>query len=341
VSLGTLSLDTLSLDESTAIARHLAPLGQPGGGARADVVVGIGDDGAVLRPPPGQDLVLTTDTLAEGTDFPPGFPPGDIAWRALAANLSDLAAMGATPAWATLALTAPGLADDWLAAFAAGFRALAAPHGLALVGGDLGRGPLSLTLTLAGFVPAGQALRRSGAAPGDLLFASGTLGDAALGLAILLGRRPAPDSAAEAGFLYRRFARPEPRIALGERLRGIASSAIDCSDGLVADLGHLLTASGVGALIQLDRLPLSPALRALPPAEAWGYACGGGDDYELLFTCPPPRRAALVAALAGLAPTPLAIATEIGRIAQGSGLGLLAPDGQPWFPPATGYQHFS
>ncbi len=242
---------------------------------RDDVVLGVGDDGALLRPRPGFDLVMVTDTLVEGTHFKSGASPRSVGHRALAVNLSDLAAMGAEPAWALLALTLPSTDESWIKEFSAGFLALAKAHGVALVGGDTTRGPLSITVQAVGYVPKGQGLVRSGAKVGDVVLVSGTLGDAAAGLHDLNED------------LRERFDFPTPRVALGQALLGTASAAMDVSDGLLADLGKLSAASGVGAALELECLPLSTALietRGLDAARR--LALTGGDDYELLFTLP-------------------------------------------------------
>ena len=245
---------------------------------RADVVLGVGDDGALLRPKAGFDLVMVTDTLVEGTHFKAGASPRSIGHRALAVNLSDLAAMGATPAWALLALTLPATDESWIKEFAAGFLDLARQHDVALVGGDTTRGPLSVTVQAIGYVPHGRGLRRSGARVGDVVLVSGTLGDAAAGL---------HDSN---DYLRARFDYPAPRIALGESLLAVASAAMDVSDGLLADLAKLTAASGIGATLAIESLPLSNELLAVKGLdEARRLALTGGDDYELLFTMPPAR----------------------------------------------------
>lgn len=245
---------------------------------RADVVLGVGDDGALLRPKAGFDLVMVTDTLVEGTHFKAGASPHSIGHRALAVNLSDLAAMGATPAWALLALTLPSTDEFWIKEFAGGFLALARQHDLALVGGDTTRGPLSVTVQAVGYVPHGRGLRRSGARVGDVVLVSGTLGDAAAGL---------HDSNE---YLRGRFDYPTARIALGESLLDVASAAMDVSDGLLADLAKLTAASGVGATLEIENLPLSESLLAVQGLEvARRFALTGGDDYELLFTMPEAR----------------------------------------------------
>lgn len=245
---------------------------------RDDVVLGVGDDGALLRPKAGFDLVMVTDTLVEGTHFKSGASPHSIGHRALAVNLSDLAAMGAKPAWALLALTLPATDESWLKEFASGFLDLARQYGLALVGGDTTRGPLSVTVQAIGYVPYGRGLRRSGARVDDVVLVSGTLGDAAAGL---------HDSN---DYLSQRFDYPTPRIALGESLLDVASAAMDVSDGLLADLAKLTAASGVGATVTIDSLPLSKELLGERGRdEARRLALTGGDDYELLFTMPPAR----------------------------------------------------
>ena len=296
--------------------------------ARDDVVLGIGDDAAVLRVPPGRLLVVATDTLNAGVHFPEGTAPADIGWKSLAVNLSDLAAMGATPAWCTLSLSLPEGDAGWVEGFLDGFLELAASLRMALVGGDTTRGPLSICATVHGLVGEGAALRRDGARVGDDVWVSGTLGDAAGALS--LGQR-CPDA------LRNRLDRPEPRIALGLALAGVATSAIDVSDGLLADLGHVCTASGVGARIDLDLLPASAALRdAFDAAARRGLQAAGGDDYELCFTAAAAQRQA-VAEAARDSGTPL---TRIGSIVAGAEVQALDADDRPWQPPRTGYAHF-
>jgi thiamine-monophosphate kinase len=305
---------------------------------RDDVLLGIGDDAALLRPPADQLLAVSCDVLNEGVHFLAADLPFDVGWKALAVNLSDLAAMGATPAWALLGLSLPAADADWLDAFLDGFMTLAAQHGVALVGGDTTRGPRSIAVTVQGFVPAAAALRRDAAKPGDDLWVTGTLGDAAAGLALALGAPPAADWAAEhRDFLLARLHRPTPRIAAGLALRGVARAAIDVSDGLLADLGHVLAASRVGAELWLDALPASPALAAVDAPARWCWQAGGGDDYELCFTAPAAHRDAVEAALAASA-TP---GRRVGTIVASPGLRALAPDGRQWHPPHAGYQHFA
>ncbi|MBU3672935.1 MAG: thiamine-phosphate kinase [Sinobacteraceae bacterium] len=319
------------------------------GASRSDVPIGVGDDGAILRPPPGFDLVAVSDTLVEGVHFPQGAAPRSIGHRALAVNLSDIAAMGATPAWALLSLTLPTVDEPWLAEFSAGFGVLACEHEVALVGGDTTRGPLTLGVQVLGFVPQGEGLRRSGGRPGDLLCVSGTPGDAAAGLALLqrASARPAVPSAevssstlsAPLATLQQRFEYPTPRLALGARLRTLASAGIDVSDGLYGDATKLAAASGCAVHIEPQRLPCSAALTAavaagvFTAAEAMAFVCAGGDDYELLFTMPPAAIPALQADI------DRGDVTIIGALASGAGLWLLE---QGVAQPATaaGFDHF-
>jgi thiamine-monophosphate kinase len=256
---------------------------------------------------------MALDTLVDGAHFPSGFDARFVGHRALAVNLSDLAAMGAEPAWALLGLTLPAADEHWLAGFSAGFDALARRHGVALVGGDTTRGPLTVSVSLAGTVPTGRALMRDGARAGDDLWVSGTPGDAAAGLAILQGRLGAQGRARDA--LLARFQLPQARVALGIALRGIATSCIDVSDGLLGDLGKLCAASGVGADIASRELPLSAGLCSVAPADARiAFALSGGDDYELLFTADPRQRAALAALDAGVVLRRIGAVTEAGEV---------------------------
>ncbi|MBA2591301.1 MAG: thiamine-phosphate kinase [Gammaproteobacteria bacterium] len=313
----------MPISEFDIIARYFTPASV----GRDDVLVGVGDDGAVLQVPAGSALVVSTDTLVRDVHFSDDYSPEDIGYKALAVNLSDLAAMAAQPAWASLALTLPRADEGWIADFARGFFDVAEAHGVALVGGDLTRGPLTITVGVYGFAPTGLSLRRSGARPGDEIFVTGTLGDAALCLAGL----PSPHRA----YLETRLRRPTPRVAEGLSVRGLASGGIDISDGLAADLGHLLTQSGCGATVYLDRLPLSPALRALDdPDRRRALALAGGDDYELCFTVPPQQRPVLESRWRG------APITCIGRIESSPGLRWISADGSAYHPPREGYRHF-
>jgi thiamine-monophosphate kinase len=311
--------------------------------ARADVHLGIGDDAALLGVPAGQELVVCTDTLVAAVHFPLATKAHDLGWKALAVNLSDLAAMGATPAWALLALTLPEPDRDLVAGFAEGFAELAAQHRVALVGGDTTRGPLSATVTVHGFVPSQHALLREGASAGDLVYVTGTLGDAAAGLRCLDPR----DAQAHALFhapgdtrelLIGRLHRPTPRIAAGLALRDVASACIDVSDGLLADLGHIARASGVGIEVDLETLPASSALLALFDAEArLPLQAAGGDDYELAFTAPAARERDLLRDLARIG----CGATRIGRVVAGEGVRLLDAARQPVALRRRGWEHFA
>ncbi|MDX5374913.1 MAG: thiamine-phosphate kinase [Gammaproteobacteria bacterium] len=317
--------------EFDLIERYFRPLGQGAG-----VALGIGDDTAILDPGPGCQLLVTVDTLVAGVHFPEGATPPDIGYKTLAVSLSDIAAMGGTPRWATLALTLPSADETWLAAFARGLGEACSVYGVALVGGDTTRGPLTLSLQLLGEVAAGRALRRDGARAGDGIYVTGTLGDAGLGLACELEGLSLPP--ADAAHCRGRLHRPTPRLAVGQGLHGLATAAIDVSDGLLADLGHLLERSGVGAELRLETLPLSSAMRAAMAAGQadWHLPLAAGDDYELLFTAPIDQEAAL-AQLASAAGCPI---TRIGRILAGTGTRVLGPDGQPWQPARRGYDHF-
>jgi thiamine-monophosphate kinase len=299
---------------------------------RGDVVLGIGDDAALLRVPAGRLLVVATDTLNAGVHFPDDTAPGDIGWKALAANLSDLAAMGAQPAWCTLSLSLPHDDAAWLDAFLDGFLALADAHDVALVGGDTTRGPLSVCVTVHGVVAPEAVLRRDGARDGDDVWVTGTLGDAAGALAQWRAGTTLDPR------LRARLDRPTPRVAAGLALAGLAHAAIDLSDGLLADLGHVCVASGVGAEVDVDALPASDALRAAFDADArHALQAAGGDDYELCFTAPAEARAAIddAASASGIP------VSRIGRIVATPGVRARHQDGTPWTPPRAGYQHFA
>jgi thiamine-monophosphate kinase len=321
----------MALSEFALIERYFRSCGAQ----RPDVVLGVGDDAALLNPSSDCELVAAADTLVAGVHFPPGSPPASIGHRALAVNLSDLAAMGARPAWALLALTLPKSDEAWLEEFAAGFGALARAHDVALVGGDTTRGPLTVTVQLLGQVPRGAALRRSGGRAGDELFVSGTPGDAAAGLALEQGRLMAP--AAAAGYLRERFLWPAPRMALGERLRGYASACIDVSDGLLGDAAKLAAASRTGVELASEQLPLSEALLESAGARhACELALSGGDDYELCFAVPPHKVAALLAEL----PPQRWGYRRIGSLCAAPGARVLR-DGTVMEFSHSGYQHFS
>ena len=268
--------------------------------ARQDVQLGIGDDCALLTVADKQQIAVSTDTLVEGIHFLKTISPADLGYKALAVNLSDLAAMGADPAWVSLALTLPAVDSDWLEAFSDSLFAQLDYYGMQLIGGDTTRGPLSLTLTIQGLIPTGRALLRSGARVGDWIFVTGTLGDSAAGLAILQDQLLVADPEARQ-LLIQRHLRPQPRVLQGQALRQLATSAIDISDGLISDLKHILKASDCGARLDLDLLPYSPELQQNVDAEqALKWALTGGEDYELCFTVPEINRGALEVALGHL-----------------------------------------
>ncbi|MCL1074055.1 thiamine-phosphate kinase [Shewanella dokdonensis] len=301
---------------------------------RKDVKLGIGDDCALVKPAENKLLAISTDTLVENVHFLPQMPPQALGYKSLAVNLSDLAAMGAEPAWMTLALTMPTADDLWLQGFASGLFEAADYYMIALVGGDTTRGPKSITITVHGQVPEGKALTRSGAKPGDWIYVTGTLGDSALGLDILRGSRTVSSEHRE--FLINRHYHPSPRVLAGQSLRGLASSAIDLSDGLNSDICHVLKASGVGAVIDVEKLPLSPAMSDSVTLEtALNYALCGGEDYELLFTVPEAQRGALDTALshAGVR------FTQIGQIQAVNKLKLQFK-GEEFVPTQQGFEHF-
>ena len=303
-------------------------------GPRDDVVLGIGDDCALLKVPPGRQLAVSLDTLVCGRHFVADADPESLGHKALAVNLSDLAAMGAEPAWVTLGITLPEADEAWLAAFMRGFAALAAEHGVQLVGGDTTRGPLSITVQVHGFIEPGRALRRDSAKVGDLVYVSGTLGDAGLallaqqGLYVRAGSMPG---------LRQRLDRPTPRVALGLALREFASAAIDLSDGLGSDLGHICERSGVGALLYLENLPVSEAVQDyVQETGDWSLPLSSGDDYELAFCIPAGRQAAFEAASAAW-DVPV---SWVGMIERGKGVRAMQPDGQFSDNVAGGYDHF-
>jgi thiamine-monophosphate kinase len=316
--------------EFDLIARHFT---RPA----ASAVLGVGDDCALLAPSPGMQLAVSADMLLESRHFSPQDGPAGIGHKSLAVNLSDLAAMGATPRWATLSIALPAADEAWLAAFARGFFRIADQFGIELVGGDTTRGPLTISITVIGEVPPGEALRRDGAQPGDDVWVSGVLGSAAAALAYRQGRlfMEQVDAARVLPALYL----PTPRVQLGLALRGGASSAIDISDGLLGDLGHILERSRVGATLDFAALPTLPALQAyLHEAVARDCVLAGGDDYELCFTAPAARRDAVEAAAqrAGVE------VTRIGTItAAEMGLAVIGGDGQPLHFDQTGYDHFT
>jgi thiamine-monophosphate kinase len=302
--------------------------------SRSDVSLGIGDDAALLRTPDQMELVVSIDTLVSGVHFFADVSPEALGHKALAVNLSDLAAMGAEPAWVTLALTLPDVDESWLKGFAQGFAALAQEYNVALVGGDTTRGPLAVTVQAHGWVPEGRALRRDGAHAGDDIYVTGLLGDAAL--CLLSNRDPNTNNLFET--LRDRLERPQPRIAAGLALRGIASSAIDISDGLAADLGHILQASNLGASISLTQIPLSELVSQwLQEAGDWTTVLAGGDDYELCFTADPARRDEIeqISQTLGLS------ISRVGNIESQRGLRIVQGNGELWQGSVGGFDHFA
>ncbi len=319
------------MDEFELIQRYFSRLGS----ARADVLLGVGDDAALLRVPDDADLAASVDTIVAGRHFPQTSDARAIGHRALAVNLSDLAAMGARPAWAMLSLTLPEADPDWLEGFARGFGDLARAHEVMLVGGDTTAGPLAVSVQIMGHVPRGTALRRSGGRDGDVLAVTGTIGDAGAGLALATGTLGAQDASA-AGELRRRFEYPAPRVEFGMSARDLASAAMDLSDGLAGDLPKLAAASGLAARVDVARLPLSRALLSVAGAQrARDFALGGGDDYELLVAVPPARFDALAARAAALNLT----LTAIGELRRGNSV-QWELEGRSYVPVVQGYSHF-
>jgi thiamine-monophosphate kinase len=315
--------------EFAFIARRLRPL------ATAEAALDLTDDAALLDPPPGRQLVLAKDAMVAGVHFLPDDPPALIARKLVRVNLSDLAAMGAAPLGYLLALARPkDITDDWLGEFCAGLATDNAEFEIALLGGDTVStpGPVTLSLTALGEAPKGAALLRRGARPGDDVWVSGTLGDGALGLKVLRGELDVTDDAR--AFLIERYRLPQPRLLLGQALRSIATAAIDISDGLIADLGHILQVSGIGAVLWAEMLPLSHYAKGVPDAR--DAALAGGDDYELLFTAPPGRRADVEALSRRLD----LLLTRIGRIRAEPVLDVLDEAGRVLQVPKAGWQHF-
>lgn len=281
------------MKEFDLIGRYFAD----GGHQRKDVLVGIGDDCAVTSVPANQQLAVTTDTLVSGVHFLEDAPARSVAYKAVAVNLSDLAAMGAEPAWISLSLSMPQVNEAWLEEFVTGLFELTRYYSVQLVGGDTVKGPLAMTITAQGFIPPETALKRSTARPGDWIYVSGTTGDAGAGLALLQGKIEAKEADRE--YLINRHLYPTPRVAVGTSLRRIASSCIDVSDGLLADLTHILKQSGCGATVHVDRLPVSSELfNCVGAQEAYKYALTAGDDYELIFTVNEEQRGNLETSLA-------------------------------------------
>jgi len=301
-----------------------------------NAVLGVGDDAALVDVSNGMDLAVSTDTMVSGTHFFPDVDPENLGHKALAVNLSDMAAMGAMPYWATLALTVPSVDHTWLAAFAKGFFDLAQEFNVSLIGGDTTRGPLSLTVTIMGEVPMGAALKRSGAKAGHDVWVSGNLGDAALAVAHRHGKLVL--SEADYREAVMRLYEPTPRVALGQALRGMATAAIDISDGLLSDLGHICRLSGVGATVELAAIPVS-SIGERHSADGPGLTAivAGGDDYELCFTAPQNARDSIedLTEILGVR------LTRIGQVRRGKGVSLVGADGKPIKVDGRGYDHFS
>ena len=299
-------------------------------------VLGVGDDAALMQLSPGTQLAVSADMLVQGTHFFPDADPEKLGWRTLAVNVSDMAAMGAKPRWATLALALPSADETWLAAFARGFFDCAATFGVDLVGGDTTRGPLAFSVQIMGEVPCGQALRRDGAQPDDDIWVSGHLGDAMLAVSAI-SRKVALDEV-ELDACLPAFLTPQPRIALGLALRNMATSAIDISDGLTSDLGHILERSQKGAEVYMEQIPRSPTLGKRLNTEL-GRNCllSGGDDYELCFTAAPAHRHR-INDLSGELSLPL---TRIGRITEDAAFRMIDASGTPLTHIPSGYDHFA
>ena len=305
------------------------------GQKRRDVALSIGDDCALVNPAENKSIAISCDTLVENVHFLADIPAHALGYKSLAVNLSDLAAMGAEPAWFTLALTLPSVDEPWLARFSEGLFEIAEYYGVALIGGDTTRGPRSISITINGQVIKGTALTRAGAKNGDWVYVTGTLGDSALGLDILRGVKAVNTEDKE--YLINRHYYPTPRVLAGQALRTLATSAIDLSDGLVSDIQHVLKASKVGAIIDVSQIPLSSSIKAnLSREEALSYALTGGEDYELLFTVPESQRGAIDTALihAGVK------FVKIGQICAGDKLKFV-DDGKAFIPVSRSFEHFS
>lgn len=300
---------------------------------RKDVLLGIGDDAACVQIPPGMNLLVSTDTLVSGIHFLPEWDAYDIACKAVMVNVSDMAAMAAEPCWLTLALTLPNLDPQWLQAFSKGLQDSLMPYRIALIGGDTTKGPLSITLTIMGLVPEGNAVTRKGAKPGDVIWVSGELGEAALAVK-WLDKEDAPESEKEQ--LMNKLLHPTPRIDLTHYLRSYATSAIDISDGLSADLNHICEESRVGACLDQGAIPIAPLLTKHLGKEALDLALAGGDDYELCFTVPQARCDALIDELK----KNKLVCYPIGTIEEELGLRIKRVDGHCDLLAPRGYSHF-
>jgi thiamine-monophosphate kinase len=301
----------------------------------SSIQCGIGDDAAIVKIPQGMDVVLSMDTLLESTHFPAETDPFDIGYKALAVNLSDMAAMGAVPKWVLLSISLPENDETWLKEFASGFLELAKQHSVSLIGGDMSRGPLSITLQIQGLVPTDTALKRDGAQKGDLIYVTGSLGDAGVGLDIIQGKLSIGNE--YEAFFLNSLNRPEISIEAGLRVKQIANSAIDISDGLIADLGHILDASHVGAEIEVKKIPLSETMqRCIDETTAWDYALTSGDDYKLCFTASAAQHELIINTFREIN-IPVSC---IGKIKGEAGLQLKIPEGTCFDPSGKSFEHF-
>ena len=301
----------------------------------SSIQCGIGDDAAIVKIPRDMDVVLSTDTLLENTHFPAGADPFDIGYKALAVNLSDIAAMGAVPKWVLLSISLPKNDEKWLEKFASGFLELARQHSVSLIGGDMSRGPLSITVQIQGLVPTDTAIKRDGAQKGDLIYVTGSLGDAGVGLDIIHGKLSIGNE--YEAFFLNSLNRPEISVEAGLCLREFANSAIDISDGLIADLGHILDASHVGAVIEVKKIPLSEAmLHCIDETIAWDYALISGDDYELCFTASAAQHELIFNTFREIN-IPVSC---IGKVKGETGLQLKIPEGTCFEPSGKSYEHF-
>ncbi len=324
------------MNEFSLIDNYFKRRNNPGTGS---VKLSIGDDAAIISCPPGHELVVATDTLVADVHFPATINPASIGYKALAVNLSDLAAMGASPAWALLNLTLPNDDDGWLTGFSDGVFELLNEFEMNLAGGDTCRGPLNIGITAAGWIAENEPMTRSGAQAGDAVFVSGYLGDAAMGLRLYRDKASAASelSDADKSYLLTRLHRPTPRVALGQRLVGLATSCIDISDGLMADAGHICEQSEVGMEMNLKDLPLSPAFKnAGTGSDEIELAISGGDDYELCFTCPKERETS-VEDIARELDLPI---TKVGDVTSEAGARFIDENGMAWESSKTGYNHF-
>lgn len=329
----------MALSEFDIIARYFQREGLAADPAvQRNIVLGIGDDCALLKVPRGKQLALSMDVLVAGVHFPTGADPARIAWRALAVNLSDLAAMGAEPLCFTLGLTMPHAEEAWLDSFSTGLRECAQQYGCPLAGGNLARGPLQIAIQVQGLVPAGKALLRSGARPKHDVYVSGMTGRAGLAVEWWEGKCAGAFTDDQRDELLDAYYRPQPRLALGQALRGIASAAQDVSDGLLADLGHIARASGVGITLDITTVPVSALLTSqYSSSGVFRLALTAGDDYELVFTAPAGSKKAVAAAAARAGVR----VTRIGKVNKGEGVVVLDPSGRPLTFDGGGYEHFS